>query len=193
MITQNDAAESTNVISFMLVEVMKNGTRLCQILEAPGEFYFNPYDPEAPFPAYVNNIINAVNRKIWCIMVEPDWQDASDRSGYVSRIHFIKRRMRTRDKAIFVFNKIDKTSFVIGPGRVNLPQARKEISNLYPGIFAPFKNEHPITRFFVDWNCDFIPFQTGDYTRATNGITYQEGPREYPAKLWNTILKHIRG
>lgn len=193
MVNQSDAASSTNSISFMLVEVLKNGKRLCQILEAPGEYYFNPYDPSTPFPAYVNNIINSNNRKFWCIMVEPDWQDPSDRNAYVSRIHFVKRKMRSWDKTIFVFNKIDRTQFVIAPGKVNISQAKKEVSDLYPGIFAPFKNEHPITRFFVEWNCDFLPFQTGDFTESTKGLTYQEGPDEYPAKLWNTILKHIKG
>lgn len=193
MVDRSDAASGTDGISFMLVEVLKNGKRLCQILEAPGEYYFNPYDPNTPFPAYVNNIINSNNRKIWCVMVEPDWQDPSDRNAYVSRIHFVKRKMRSWDKTIFVFNKIDKTSFVIGPGKVNINQAKKEVSDLYPGIFAPFKNEHLITRFFVEWNCDFVPFQTGDFTESTRGLTYQKGPDEYPAKLWNTILKHIKG
>ena len=126
-------------------------------------------------------------------MVEPDWQDLADRNSYVSRIHFLKRKMRSRDKVIFVFNKIDLTNFVLAPGRVNISQAQKEVGDLYPNIFVPFKNEHPITRFFVEWNCDFVPFQTGDFTQAIKGLTYQEGPDEYPAKLWSTILKQIKG
>ena len=37
MINQDDAAQSTNRISFMLVKVSKNGRTICQLLEAHGE------------------------------------------------------------------------------------------------------------------------------------------------------------
>ena len=53
---------------------------------------------------------------------------------------------------------------------------------------------NPITRFFSEWRYDFVPFQTGDFTIPTKGpMTYQQGPDEYPAMLWSTIYKHIRG
>lgn len=194
MINQTNAAKSTELISFMLVEIILNGKRLCQILEAPGEYYFNPQNPNAQFPNYVNTIINSGNRKIWCIMLEPDWENHADRSNYVTRIHSLKKRMRPKDRTIFVLNKIDLTNFVISPGRINIGQARRDVENLYPGIFAPIRNMNPITRFFSEWRCDFVPFQTGDFTKASNNeLTYQEGPQEYPAKLWNMILKRING
>lgn len=193
MINQSDASKSTDLIAFMLVEVLKNGKPLCQILEAPGEFYFNPINPHNPFPNYVNTIINSTNRKIWCVFVEPDWENDPDRRNYSTRIHQLKKRMRSKDKTIFVFNKIDKTDYVIAPGRVNVSQARKNVSDLYPDIFVPFRNMNPITRFFFKWRCDFVPFQTGDFTESTSDLTYQQGPEEYPAILWNTICKHIRG
>lgn len=193
MVNRSDAARSTDSISFMLVEVIKNGRRLCQILEAPGEYYFNPTNPKAKFPNYVNTIINGSNRKIWCIMLEPDWENETDRRNYVSRVHELKKRMRSADKTVFIFNKIDLTNFVIGPGNTHMGQARKEAHNLYPGMFAPFRNENPITRFFYEWRCDLVAFQTGDYTESGSGLTYQEGPHEYPRNLWHTLLKRING
>lgn len=42
IIASNDAALSTDRISFMLVKVFFNGHPICQILEAPGEHYYNP-------------------------------------------------------------------------------------------------------------------------------------------------------
>ena len=177
----------------MLVEVLNNGKSLCQILEAPGEYYFDPLNPHNPFPNYVNTIINSTNRKIWCVFVEPDWENDPDRRNYSTRIHQLKKRMRPKDKTIFVFNKIDKTDYVIAPGRINVSQARKNVSDLYPDIFVPFRNMNPITRFFSEWRCDFVPFQTGDFTQSATDLTYQQGPEEYPAILWNTICKHIRG
>lgn len=199
MINQTDAAKSTDIMNFMLVEILKDGRRLCQILEAPGEHYFDPTlleankDQFSKFPNYVNTIANSDNRKIWCVMLEPDWKDLEVRNNYVTRIHSLKQRMRPKDRTIFVFNKIDLTNFVISPGRINIRQARRDVENLYPGIFAPFRNMHPITRFFSEWRCDFVPFQTGDFTKSSTTLTYQEGPREYPAKLWSIILKRING
>lgn len=189
----DNAADSTNRISFMLVEVIKNGRRLCQILEAPGEYYFNPKDPLAGFPNYVNTIIASSNRKIWTIMVEPNWMDHVDRMNYVTKITRLKQSMRSKDDAIFVFNEIDLTNFVREIGEINKSAAINEIKNLYPNIFVPFLNQNPITKWIKEYNCEFVPFQTGFYTPALNGFTYQEGPREYCVKLWNAIINRIRG
>lgn len=193
MMDSDEVAKSTSGVSFMLVEVVKEGKRLCQILEAPGEYYFNPKKPNEKFPRYVNAIINSNNRKIWCIVVEPDWKNEKDRNNYVTRISTLKNRMRTKDKTIFVFNKIDTTNFTRdGGGHVNIVQAKKEVENLYRGIFTPFRNVNPITKFFSEWNCDFIPFQSIEHDEQ-QGSGFENGPEEYPAKLWSTILKRING
>lgn len=189
----DNAADSTNRISFMLVGVFKNGRRLCQILEAPGEYYFNPKNPNAGFPNYINTIIACSNRKVWTIMVEPNWMDHTDRLNYVTKISRLKQSMRSKDKTIFVFNKIDLTKFVRGVGEINKSAAIDEVKYLYPNIFAPFLNQNPLTSWIIKYNCDFVPFQTGYYTPALNGFTYQEGPREYCVKLWNAIMKGIKG
>lgn len=189
----DEAAKTTDRISFMLVEVIKNGRRICQILEAPGEYYFNPKKPNASFPNYVNTIIASSNRKVWTIMVEPDWMDHADRANYVSKINRLKQSMRTKDSTIFVFNKIDKTNFVRSVGNINTSEAIKNIKYLYPNIFVPFMNQNPITKLWQKYNCEFVPFQTGFYTEAVNGLTYQEGPREYCVKLWKCIMKKITG
>lgn len=193
MINSNDAARTTDRISFMLVEVIKNGRRLCQILEAPGEYYFNPDDPNAGFPSYVNTLMASQNRKIWTVMVEPNWMNETDRRNYVTRIANLKQNMRPSDTVVFVYNKIDLTNFVRSVGNVNVSQAIKQVKYDYVGIFEPFRNQNPITRFWREYNCDFVPFQTGFYTKSINGLNYQEGPREYCVKLWKTIMSKIRG
>lgn len=193
MMNSDDAAEANDRVSFMLVEVIKNSRRICQILEAPGEYYFNPKKPNAAFPNYVNTIISSPNRKVWTIMVEPDWKDHTDRANYVSKITRLKQSMRPKDSAVFVFNKIDKTNFVRSVGDINKSAAIAEIKNLYPNIFVPFMNQNPITKLWKEYNCDFVPFQTGYYTEAVNGLTYQEGPREYCVKLWKCVMNKING
>lgn len=194
IINQDDAHAATNRMNFMLVEVVKDGRRLCQFLEAPGEGYFDPAHPQHAFPAYVNSIINSNNRKIYCAFVEPDWKDQSDRSNYAQRIGMLKSQMSTKDRTIFVFNKIDQTNYVISRGKVHTREAQKGIDQLYPGIFAPFREHRPLISFIKPWNCRFIPFQTGTYTQdAAGNYTYQQGPDEYPRNLWNAIMNSIKG
>lgn len=192
----DNAAASTDFISFLLVKVFKAGRCICQILEAPGEHYFGPMNPNAPFPTYINTISNnGKNRKVWLIMVEPNWLNEQDRRNYVSRIGNLKKRMRPKDSAVFVFNKIDLAEdLVISPGQVRVPEAIKRIKGLYPGIFGPFENQNPITKIFKEFNCEFVPFQTGTYTPNANGVMkFQDGADEYCVNLWDTILKKIRG
>ncbi|WP_407402268.1 hypothetical protein [Sodaliphilus sp.] len=194
MMNSDNAANSTSSISFMLVKVLKDGKPICQILEAPGEYYFNPDDPNREYPAYVHAIINGPNRKVWSIMVEPDWTDSTPRANYVTRIANLKTKMSSQDKTLFVFNKIDLTPYVRSAGEVNTKEAIKYIQNLYPGIFAPFKNENPITKFFKEYNCEFVPFMTGSYARTMNGgFMYTEGHESYAKKLWQAMLKLING
>src|SRR5574344_936476 len=198
MINSEDAAQSTNKINFMLVQVMHKGNPLCQILEGPGEYYFNPGDPKAAFPKYVNAIINSSNRKIWAIMIEPDStnrrMDSEARKNYVDKIHRLKTKISPQDKIIFVFNKIDETNFVLGPGRINYKQTFERTKYLYPNIFVPFANENPITKFFAPYNFDFVAFQTGDFSEATDGtLTFEDGHEVYPRKLWEVISKRLRG
>lgn len=188
MITSADAAGGTPNISFMLVRVFRNGKPLCQILEAPGEHYFNPANPGSAYPAYVNAIISSPNRKVWAVIVEPDWADPAPRSNYVQRIAKLKREMNSRDKVLFVYNKIDLTPFVRGAGQVNYKQAVKNVKDLYPGIFEPFANENLVTRWLAPYRCEFVPFQTGTYTKQMNGgFTFTQGHDAYPASLWKAI------
>lgn len=193
-INSTTAANSTTNISFMLVKVLKDGKPVCMLLEAPGEYYFNPQNPLSPYPAYVHEIINSNNRKVWAIMVEPDWDDQETRANYVARIQDLKSQMSYKDKVVFVYNKIDKTPFVKGAGVVNTTEAIKHVNNLYPGIFSKFKNENPITKLFQPYKCEFVPFTTGNYSeKIGGGFTYTEAPKIYAQKLWNVMLKRING
>jgi len=193
MINSNNAAESTTNISFMLVKVLMKGRPICQLLEAPGEYYFAG-DPNRPYPAYVHEIIQSTNRKVWAIMVEPNWSDITPRNNYVTRIRNLKSMMSLRDKVVFVYNKIDLTPFVYSIGQVNTAEAIRDIQNLYPNIFVPFMNMNPITKFWRKYNCEFVPFMTGSYSQTmSGGFTYTEGHPIYAKKLWAAMIKFIRG
>lgn len=192
-IAGSEAAAGNDNISFMLIDVLRNaGQRVCQILEAPGECYHHPKFPDKDFFRFVYSIISSPNRKIWVIMVEPNWK--FDYGLYVEKIKKLRARMRPADKVIFLYNKIDATDFVRSPGNINTAMAIKDIENHYRGVFEPFKNLNPITRLFKKYNCHFVPFSTGNYHEASDGsVMYTEGDDVYPAALWNTIMKCIRG
>lgn len=70
LLDKNDAAKSTDRINFLLLKVHHNGSPICQILEAPGEHYFDPNNPKAQFQPYINRIISSNNMIIWLIFVE---------------------------------------------------------------------------------------------------------------------------
>lgn len=191
--SQNEAAKSTGYISFMLVQVSDStGTPICQILEAPGEYYFDKEKPNALYPTYVQNIIHGPNRKIWCMMVEPDWENQSDRINYSNKIQTLSTQMSSRDKAIFIYNKIDLSQFVINVGNINTKSAYKDVEFKYPGIFARFRRNNIL--FGRTDNFKFIPFQTGTYVVAQDGTKiFTPGNDNYPKLLWDAILKYTRG
>ena len=201
MINSENAADSTNLINFMLVKILYQGKSICQILEAPGEHYFNPQVPTGKPEdiRYINTIINSKNRKIWAIIVEPDhtnknMKNEQDRKNYADKITNLKKNIKSRDKILFVFNKIDETPYIISPGKVQMREAMREIRNLYPNVFVPFKNEVPILKWWKEYNFEFIAFQTGSYPKCTDGtLGFENGHDIYPENFWKTIVKLIRG
>ena len=194
MINSDNAAQSTSHIGFMLVKVLKNGKPICQLLEAPGELYFTPEAPNAPYPPYADAIFAGQNRKLWAIMLEPDWADLKPRANYVTRIKKLKTKMGDNDKVLFVYNKIDLTDYVIKVGHVNIKEAIHNVENLYPNIFVPFQNQNPLTKLITKYNCEFVPFMTGTYVeKMSGGLTYTEGSSVYAQKLWNAMLKLLKG
>lgn len=199
MIQSDSAAGSTSMIDFMLVEVYNSQRRkICQILEAPGEHYFDPANPSSQFPTYINRIISNNNRKIWLTFIEPDktsiMKNQTVRNNYVSKIEKLKQQIHPRDKILFLFNKVDETNYVIRQGQVNLRELIKYTANIFQGIFEPFRNTNPITKLWKRYNCDLIAFQSGTYTEAINGEKqFQEGSDVYPAILWQKILSIIKG
>lgn len=194
IVNSDDAASRTDNISFLLVKVIKNGKTICQILEGPGELYFDPSKANQDWPTYVHYLLNNTQlRKIFIPFVEPNFGDAETRRNYVSTLNQLK--MNTdKQKYVFLYNKIDLTPFVIAPGKVHINHAIHQVAADYPDIFARFKNSNPITSLWRPNNFDFVPFQTGTYTKPASGsLVYIQGSDRYPQILWETLLNCIRG
>lgn len=194
IVNSNDAASRTDNISFFLVKVVKDGKTICQILEGPGELYFNPNKATQEWPTYVHYLLNSTQlRKVFIPFVEPNFGDVGTRRNYVSTLNQLK--MSTdKQKYVFLYNKIDKTPFVIAPGKVHINHAMHQVRMDYPDIFARFMNTNPITSLWRPNNFDFVPFQTGTYTQPASGsLVYIQGSDRYPQILWETLLRCIRG
>lgn len=195
------AAEKTDGLNFMLLYVYHNGRPILQILEAPGEHYYNPNDknePRGQFLPYIQNIINSKNRKIWIYLTEPDWKDREDRTKYAKKIFTMKRLGGNNDKSIILFNKVDKKDEFFGAqGNLNIGQVEKHIKGAYPSLLESFKNTNPITSFWKPFKYIIVPFQTGTYEEVMldNKLvkSYTKGHDKYPALLWDCIRKIIKG
>ena len=195
LVNDSYAPDRTRVLNFMLVKVMDSyGNPRCQILEAPGEHFFNSEDPNTPFPTYINNITQLPNRKIWIFIVERNWKDQKDRANYAKKIEDLQSIISTRDHIIFACHKADLFSAAINNGIPNEKRFFQEIKNQYPGIFSRYKNKNPITSLFNSYNFEFVVFSAGTFNPTTDKRqVYTQGKDFYPERLWKAISKGISG
>lgn len=194
------AAHKSKGLEFMLLKVSKNGRPIVQILEAPGEHYYDPADQTEPknnFLPYITKVIQSPNRKIWVYLTEPNWKEMNDRKNYAEKVMLMKRNISRRDKSIILFNKVDTTNLFYSTGEINMKYAEKFVDQHYPGIYSCFINENPISSLWRKYNCTFIPFRTGEYNNVLvdgkNMQRYVQGPDSFPESLWSNILKIVKG
>lgn len=189
------AADSTKNVNFMLVKILSpNGKPICQILEAPGEHYFKEDAPKAEFPTYINAITQLHNRKTWIFIVECEWLDQLDRNNYAQKIVNMQNLIDTKDKVIFMCHKADRQPHWM-PGQIPIEREFfRYIKNYYPNIFDNYINNNPVTKLWRKYNFDFIVFSSGLFNQADdNKIVFNQGKDRFPAKLWKSILKTIKG
>ncbi|WP_172915194.1 hypothetical protein ACIRNY_04575 [Capnocytophaga canimorsus] len=200
-INTNLAAERTGTADFMLLKVMdQRGRMICQLLEAPGEHFFDEVTGVDPvnkgFPPFMQKISSANNRRTWVFIVEKNWKNSVKRSNYAQRIiNLQNRHVKIQDKVIFTCTKADMSPEYYQNGVYNTELFYNDIQNQYSGIFSRYLNNNPITRFFNSRNFDFIPFSAGAFNPNSNGgYTYtQSNEKEGTKQLWEAILKTVKG
>ncbi len=64
------APSATGTIDFLLLNVTYNGNKFCQILEAPGEHFFDVKKPSVEYPSYLNQILNSDYKKAFVFFFE---------------------------------------------------------------------------------------------------------------------------
>ena len=194
-ITNDSAAGGTSVIGFMLVTVRNhNGNPICQILEAPGEHYFDEDNRNEPFPRYINEILTMANRRTWVFIVERNWKDSSIRNAYADKIIAMQDIMPTSDKVIFTCHKADLSRGLFKNGQPITKQFFNDIKNQYQGIFDRYTNHNPITSFWKPYNFEFVVFSSGMFNKLQDGgQSYTPSHDFYPARLWEKIKKAVCG
>lgn len=205
MLNTTTALPGTAYNDFLFIHIHdQKGNLICQILEGAGEDYFSSSMTgdnrvKKQFPPYMAGIFSRRNKKVWIFLTEPNWAvNQLDRDEYVERIKNCKNSDNfdpKRDKSIILYNKIDKTQYVLGKGVINERAAKNACRNEYNGIFEIFKTNNPLP-FFVDkYTCKFVPFSTGKFGDAAKGQLghYEMSDDVYPKKLWETIEQCIKG
>lgn len=185
------APGGTDVISFMLVKVLNNiGQPVCQILEAPGEHYFDG-SAELEFPTYINSIRTAPNRKVWVFFVEQGWgQDAAERNLYAQKICQMQGLISPNDKVVFLFNKADKHREQYNRnGTPNTGVFFTNIKNQYPGIFTRYANTTFLSKMlYGEYNFKALCFSSGVFTKTNDGREVWTPEKDwYCRELWNLI------
>jgi energy-coupling factor transporter ATP-binding protein EcfA2 len=182
---------------FLLIKVVKNGKTLCQILEAPGEHYFDPDNVKSSnFPPYMTEMISSLhNRKIWAFLTEAKWNVShSVRRAYVERIrNCMHMLVRNTDRFAILYNKIDQREELFHEGKILLKPAEETMKSEYEGLANIFKNTNPITSLWRSYNYKFVPFCTGYYTMDRGELRYTKSDDMYPRLLWEALLSCIRG
>ena len=188
------AVARTMGCNFLLVKVIdRQGRTVCQLMDAPGQWYFDRNMPQTGLPACINRILGLPNKRIWLFFVEPHWDDCNTRQMYVERITQMRSAMFLRDRTIFLSNKIDMHPHLfLSNGMPNNKQIFKNIKMDYPELFTPFENKNPITRLFRKYNSQLVPFSAGSFIPTNTGqVLYTMSNDIYPNLLWKAICNSI--
>jgi hypothetical protein len=193
-IFSNQAPGGTAALSFMLVKVSnKFGDPICQILEAPGEHYFDPRKDNT-FPPYILQIVENSNPKTWVFITELDWMDNATRMKYAEKVKEMRNLINPSDKVILMAHKADKKMVYFFKGHPDKHHFYRDIKQQYPAIFAGHINSSPILRLFTPYAFRFVVFSAGKFSTAADGTeTYIPSNDKYPAELWKNILKTVKG
>ena len=181
----------TDVISFMLVKVLNPiGQPVCQILEAPGEHYFDG-SSNLDFPTYINAIRTSPNRKVWVFFVEQGWGgDQSERNLYAQKICSMQGLVSPNDKVVFLFNKADKhrSSQYNRNGTPRKELFFNQISREYPGIFTRYQNSGLTKILYGEYNFKAICFSSGIFNKTQNDRELWTPESDwYCSEFWKAI------
>jgi hypothetical protein len=196
------APRATGHVDFMLLDVIEdNGNNFCQILEAPGEDFFDLtpkqqgelVEPDRAYPRYFNEILAANYRKVFVFFFEIGmFNNDTERTIYVDKIaSLINTQLNPdRDRVIILCNKCDKQSKWIRDGKPNEKEFRK---NIYEKpYFGKLKSLLSNRKYS---SIHFVPFSSGSFAKLSekNLQAFAASKEYYPERLWDAIFSSIAG
>lgn len=195
-------------VTDLLIQIKDpNGNKVAQYLEAPGEGYFDPNNPGAQPPQYLQYICggDVLNKKIFIYLLDFDSSveihksfrsDSEMRGKYEKRlIDVFMRLARPMDKTILLYNKLDKTDYGTILKITNKSAAEKEARENYARVFSSLKKK--ILGGFITYDdFKFMVFSTGSYSDAVDDAgnpiqQYNNSDDIYPKSLWKEIIRKI--
>ena len=188
------APNATGAIDFLLLNVNEvSGGRFCQILEAPGEHFFDKDEPQRAYPFYMNQIIAADYQKIFIFFFELNMFNSDQIfQDYVNKIaQLISQRISSRrDRIILLCNKCDEYSYFKDKKPI-----KKEFQNRIYKHSAFKKLEETISKSNFKY-IPFVPFSAGTFNETGSPISGQEkafvdSPVDFPKSLWAEIYNCI--
>lgn len=190
MVNEDYAPKNNDTISFMLVKIFDcAGNARLQILEAPGEHYFDETNPKATFPPYIQRFVhNMPNKKTWVYFTEQDWKDQSDRNNYAEKIRQMQV-LTPHDKIVFLFNKCDKHYHQYdSKGRPRPELFLRAIAQQYPGIFSAYTNSGLAKFLFGPFKFTPVCFSSGVFSPTSDGRQiWTVGDDSYCYSLWKAL------
>ncbi|MFH1196893.1 MAG: hypothetical protein V1720_14425 [bacterium] len=198
LLTENNyAPDATGKINFILLDVTRtNDGPFCQILEAPGEHFFDSLNPTKKHPRYLVDIFNNISySKIYVFFFAVGmFEDQEIRKQYANNITtLISSKLDSkRDKVIILVNKCDEHPAKFKNGKPDENRFKNDIyqQNSFGAVrdilqHSGFKRIH------------FVPFSACEpYQFESDGEIKKvlaSSADYYPEKLWYSIYDCVKG
>lgn len=193
---------ASNTTNFLLADVIdRHGNVKLHLLEAPGEDFFSPNNPDAKFPLYLNVLGSDKKRKtIYVILLDLDSTisyraQTHIRNNYQNKminLYSLFVQGNSRSKVILLYNKADIPQgglWANTNGVLNFKALEKDAKNNYKQLFAHFKKK--VLGFFEIDNFVFLPFCTGTFGKipGVDEMLYTPSDEYYSEKLWQELIK----
>lgn len=186
------APDATGDINFMLLDISETtGKSFCQILEAPGEHFFDIEDHKKFYPRYLNEIFSGDIRKVFVFFYEVGlFNNTTHRMNYVEKfVKLINEQIHSnRDRIIILCNKCDLQPHVVD-GKPVIKEFRKKVFD--DDAFLKLKNLIIKSNFK---HVHFVPFSSGKFNLDKDGKkVFAKSSDHYPSLLWDAIFDCVRG
>lgn len=176
---------TANRDSILIKVLNKSGMPLLQVIDLPGEFFFNSILGHKDFNHQISTIFSTFNPHIWIIFIELGWGNIDIRQRYVSAIKKYSNYFAKRDKVIILCNKIDKLPYYYKSNidSIDMESLESSIKGEYPGLLSIFDNKNPITQLFHKYNCTILPFSSGNFSQSGTNTIYVPSVQDFPLRL----------